>query len=84
MDAVIFMPDGDGGLQPCPEVMTESELVRFLRLRELNIANPANTLRYYREKGVLIATRISNRNCYTRRSACEFLEKLTVKNRKKT
>lgn len=75
MDAPIYMPNGT----PVPEVMLEEELVRFLRLKELGIKKPANTLRYYRERGVLKATRIGNRNAYTRTSACEFLEKLTEK-----
>lgn len=80
---VIFMPDGNGGLQPCPEVLLESELVRFLRLKEIGVKNPANTLRYYRDRNILVPTRIANRNVYSRRSVLEFLEKLT-KNSKKT
>lgn len=75
MDTSIYMPDGT----PVPEVMLEDELIKFLRLRELGIKNPANTLRYYRERGILKPTRIGNRNAYTRSSACEFLEKLTKK-----
>ena len=65
----VYMPDGS----PVPEVMLEAELVKFLRLEELGIRNPSNTLRYYRERGVLIATPIGNRLAYTRKSACEFL-----------
>lgn len=67
-----------------PEVMLESELIKFLRLEELGIKKPENTLRYYRERGILRPTRIGNRNAYTRRSACDFLEKLTQKNGKRT
>jgi hypothetical protein len=73
------MPDGNGGWQPVPEVMLENELIKFLRLEELGIKNPVNTLRYYRERGKLHATRIGNRNAYTRRAACEFLEVMTQK-----
>jgi len=76
---VIYMPDGNGGLQPCPEVMTETELIRFLRLEEVGCKNPSNTLRYYRGIGLLRATQISHRNLYTRAAACAFLEKLTKK-----
>ncbi len=75
MDTPIYMADGT----PVPEVMLEDELVKFLRLKELGIKKPANTLRYYRERGILKPTRIGNRNAYTRTSACEFLEKLTGK-----
>ena len=79
MNSPIYMPDG----KPVPEVMLESELIRFLRLDELGIKNPKNTLRYYRERGVLRATRIGNRNVYTRTGACEFLSVLTGKNGKR-
>lgn len=70
---IVYMPDG----KPVPEVMLESELIKFLRLEELGVKNPVNTLRYYRERGVLCATPIGNRLAYTRKSACEFLEKMT-------
>ena len=72
---MVFMPDG----KPAPSVMLESDLVRFLRLKELGVKNPTNTLKYYRDKGKLKATRIGNRNCYTISSAMEFLEALTDK-----
>jgi len=73
---IIFMPDG----RPAPAVMLEKDLIRFLRLDELGIRNPANTLRYYRERGKLRATRIGNRNCYTIQATLEFLQKMTKKN----
>ena len=72
---VAFMPDG----KPAPAVMLEKDLIRFLRLKELGVKNPVNTLRYYRERGKLRATRIANRNCYTIGSALEFLEAATDK-----
>lgn len=73
MDGPIYMPDG----RPVPEVMLESELIEFLRLKELGVKNPINTLRYYRERGKLRPTVIGNRNAYTRSAACEFLEEMT-------
>ena len=76
MNSPIYMPDG----KPCPEVMLESELIEFLRLKELGIKNPANTLRYYRDRGKLKPTRIGNRISYTRTAACEFLQEMTKKN----
>ena len=32
------LPDGHGGFTPCPELMTEDELVRFLRIPEISKA----------------------------------------------
>jgi hypothetical protein len=72
---VPLMPDG----KPAPTVMLEADLIRFLRLNELGVKNPANTLRYYRERGKLRATKIGNRNCYTIEAALEFLKEMTTK-----
>jgi len=72
---VPLMPDGT----PVPSVMLEADLIRFLRLNELGVKNPGNTLRYYRERGKLRATKIGNRNCYTVQAALDFLEKMTKK-----
>ena len=44
--------------QPCPELLTEQEAIRYLRLDEVNIDRPADTLRYYRKKGLLRATQV--------------------------
>ena len=73
----IPLPDGNGGFTPCPELMTEEEAIRFLRLNTLGVIKPANTLRYYREKKKLHATKIGNRNFYTRRACIEFMENMT-------
>jgi hypothetical protein len=72
---VPLMPDGT----PAPAVMLEKDLIRFLRLDELGIKKPQNTLRYYRERGKLRATKIANRNCYTVQAALDFLEEMTKK-----
>lgn len=77
MDTVIYMPDGNGGLQAVPEVLLEDELIRFLRLPELNVRNPKNLLRYYRGRGLLKAARIGHRNVYTKAAALAFLQKIT-------
>ena len=73
---VPLMPDGS----PAPTVMLEKDLIRFLRLHELGVKNPVNSLRYYREIGVLKPTRISGRNVYTVESVLDFLKKMTKKN----
>ncbi|MEE9370744.1 MAG: hypothetical protein V3W45_04650 [Sedimentisphaerales bacterium] len=37
--AYAVLPDGNGGFTPCPELMTEQELVRFLRIPEISKAD---------------------------------------------
>jgi hypothetical protein len=38
MELAAILPDSDGGLGPCPTVMTEEELIRFLRIPEISSA----------------------------------------------
>ena len=71
------MPDGNGGFSPCPELLTEAEAIRYLRLDIDGPARPENTLRYYREKKKLKGTQIGKRIFYTRKALGEFLEKMT-------
>ena len=75
--SITVLPDGNGGFTPCPEVLTEEEAIRFLRLDMNGLKNPANTLRYYRQEGKLKGTRISNRIYYTLKSLREFTEEVT-------
>ena len=75
MAATVFMPDG----RPVPAVMVETEVIEFLRMKEIGIANPANTLRYYRETKRLRPTCIGNHNVYTLDAVLDFLDELTPK-----
>ena len=75
--AASVLPDGNGGFTPCPELLTEAEAIRYLRLDIDGPAKPGNTLRYYREKKKLKGTQIGKRVLYTRKALDEFLEKMT-------
>ena len=44
--------------EPCPEVLTAQEAVRYLRLDVGGTKHPADTLRYYRESGLLTGVRV--------------------------
>jgi hypothetical protein len=74
------LPDGNGGFTPCPELLTEEEAIRFLRLDGIDIEDPANTLRYYRKKGLLRATQVGKCIRYRRIELEKFLERLTETN----
>ena len=43
---------------PCPELLTEPEAIRYLRLDLIDVEDPANTFRYYRNRGLLRATQV--------------------------
>lgn len=75
-----FMPNG----RPVPELLNESETIEFLRLNEDGPKNPSNTLQYYRDKGLLRATRVGKRIRYQKRELLILLDKLTVWTNKNT
>jgi len=60
-----MMPDGQGGWQPVPPVMTDAECIRYLRIDTLEVKNPKDTLSRLIELGHLRPTPISNRNFFT-------------------
>ena len=66
--------------QPCPELLTEDEAIRYLRLDTISIADPSATLRRYRERGLLRGTQISKRIFYRRAELDRFIERVTEGN----
>ena len=66
--------------QPCPELLTEEEAIRYLRLDTIRIKNPAETLARYRDEGLLRGTQVSKRIFYRRTELDRFLERLTDSN----
>ena len=73
--SVVFLP-GEPPI-PCPEVLTEEEAIRYLRLDTVNIKHPADTLYRYRDQGLLRGTQISRRIFYRREELDHLLEQLT-------
>ncbi len=71
----MVMPNGNGGWCPAPAVLTERELIRFLRLDEPGgPKNPSETLRYYRDRAKLLrGCKIGNRILYPLSEAMRFL-----------
>lgn len=68
------LPDGNGGWRPAPVVLTESELITLLRLDEPGgPRNPSETVRRYRDKGLLRGCRIGNTLRYPLGEVLRFL-----------
>ena len=65
---------------PCPELLTEEEAIRYLRLDTVDIEHPKETLRRYREQGLLRGTQVSKRIFYRRVELDRLLERLTEGN----
>ena len=67
------LPDGNGGFTPCPELLTEDETIRYLRLDGDGSPDPVRTLTYYRNNGQLRAIKVGRKNRYRRRDLENFL-----------
>ena len=66
--------------RPCPELLTEDEAVRYLRLDLIDVEEPASTLRYYRRQGLLRGTQVGKCVRYRRVELERLLERLTEHN----
>jgi len=64
--------------EPCPELLTTEEAIRYLRLDVGGTQRPDLTLRRYRELGLLRATRIGRRILYRRVELEAFLARKTA------
>jgi hypothetical protein len=75
------MPDGSGDFTPCPELLTEDELIKFLRIPEVSSSkdqhNVIEHLKRYRD---LPRIRICNRVLYPMQAICRWIEKETTNN----
>ncbi len=66
---------------PCPELLTEEEAIRYLRLDTIRgLKNPAETLARYRATGLLRGTQVSKSIFYRRIELDRFLDRLTTEN----
>ena len=73
------LPDGNGGFTPCPEILTEQEVIRYLRLDMNGPQNPSGTLKFYRHKGFLRGIRIGRNLRYPRQELDRMIEKMLEK-----
>jgi len=64
-----FFSDGNA----VPDLLTEEEAVRFLRLDVDGPKHPRMTLQHYRSEGLLRATRVGKRLRYLRSELLRFL-----------
>ena len=63
--------------EPCPELLTPEEAIRYVRLDVNGPREPELTLRRYRELGLLRGTRVGRRILYRRVELDRFLAKQT-------
>ena len=71
--ALAVLSDGKGGFMPCPELLTEQEAIRYLRLDVDGTTDVCRTMKYYRDKRKLIAIKVGQKNRYRRQDLDNFL-----------
>ena len=76
LSPVAYLP-GPGGPQPCPDLLTAEEAVRYLRLDLLKLADPLETLARYRAEGRLRGTQVGRAVRYRRIELERFLDRQT-------
>ena len=73
------MPEGGNAWQPVPQLMTQNELVRFLRIPEISAAkdqhNVIEHLKRYRD---LPRIRLCNKTLYPLNAILEWIERETI------
>lgn len=75
---VVWMPTNPP--RPAPPLLTEAELITFLRLDTMNITEPRKTLAYWREKKILKAVPVSRRGfVYRLVDAVKFADDLVTR-----
>jgi hypothetical protein len=76
---IFVLPDAQGGFGPCPPLLTEDEVIRYLRLDVDGTPNPKQTLKYYRDKGELTAIKVGKTNKYRVQDVDDFLARKSEK-----
>jgi len=73
------LPDGNGGFTPCPELLTEKELISFLRIREITKSNNAhNVIEHLKRMRDLPRIHICNKTLYPRKAIEQWIDQQTI------
>ena len=78
--ALSWMPDGNGSFQPTPDLLTQKEAIRFLRLDTIQTRFPQNTLQRYRKESGLKTVQLGKQILYPKKTLEEFIERQMAKN----
>ena len=72
------LPDSNGGFTPCPELMTEQELICFLHIPEISGSqNYHNVIEHLKKVRGLPRIHICHKVLYPQKAVLERLEKET-------
>jgi len=68
---IVYFPDG----RPCPPLLTPEEAVMLLRIDCIDVQHPQDTLRRYRESGLLRGTRIGLKIFFSLSELLAFIDR---------
>jgi len=75
----VTMPEGGDAWQPVPKLMTQNELIRFLRIPEISAAkNQHNVIEHLKRYRSLPRIRLCNKTLYPLNAILEWIEKETT------
>ena len=75
----VVLPDGNGGFTPCQELMTEEELIGFLRISEVsNSDDYHNVIEHLKRVRNLPRIHICNKTLYPREAILKWIEQETT------
>ena len=72
------IPEGADAWQPVPQLMTQDELVRFLRIPEISAAKDHNVIEHLKRYRNLPRIRLCNKTLYPLNAILEWIEKETT------
>ena len=75
----VVLPDGNGGFTPCPELLTEEELIMFLRIPHVsNSKNYHNVIENLKRMHGLPRIHICGKPLYPREAINEWIKNKTT------
>jgi hypothetical protein len=78
-EMIITMPEGGDTWQPVPQLMTQNELIRFLRIPEISAAkNQHNVIEHLKRYRSLPRIRLCNKTLYPLNAIIAWIEKETI------
>jgi len=74
------LPDGNGCFEACPDLLTQDELIRFLRIPEISKAQDYhNVIAHLKRYRNLPCIRICRQPLYPRQAVLGWIEEITQK-----
>jgi hypothetical protein len=74
----VVLPDGNGGFTPCPELLTEDELINFLRIPEISGSqNYHNVIEHLKKVRGLPRIHICHKVLYPKKAVLKWVENET-------